>query len=158
MEYYPKRRKDFNNPYTLSYCEKSNTYIISFKDSRGIQQVIEVNEQIYQAFNKFELEDISQMNKFDRHIEHSELFDESLHKRAVDKPLSVEEIVENKINNEKLREAIQELPEIQRNRLKKYYFDNMSFEEIAKEEHCTKRAVKFSVDLALEKISKKFQK
>ena len=30
-------------------------------------------------------------------------------------------------------------------------------EEIAKEENCTKRAVKFTIDIALEKISKKFQ-
>ena len=34
---------------------------------------------------------------------------------------------------------------------------NKTFEEIAKEEKCTKRAVKFSVDIAIEKISKKFK-
>ena len=34
---------------------------------------------------------------------------------------------------------------------------NKTFEEIAEEENCTKRAVKFSVDIAIEKISKKFK-
>ena len=33
----------------------------------------------------------------------------------------------------------------------------VTFEEIAEEENCTKMAVKFSVDIAIEKISKKFK-
>lgn len=33
----------------------------------------------------------------------------------------------------------------------------MTFEEIAQEENCTKMAVKFSVDIAIEKISKKLK-
>ena len=33
----------------------------------------------------------------------------------------------------------------------------MTLEEIAKEEGCTKRAVKFSIDIALEKILQKFK-
>ena len=92
------------------------------------------------------------MNEYDRHIEHSEIFENNLESRALNKQIPTDEIVENKINNEKLREAIQELPKIQRERLKKYYFENKTFEEIAEEENCTKRAVKFSVDIAIEKI------
>lgn len=80
-----------------------------------------------------------------------------LKKMSQEGTLTTDEIVENKINNEKLRDAIQELPKIQRERLKKYYFENKTFEEIAEEENCTKRAVKFSVDIAIEKISKKFK-
>ena len=59
---------------------------------------------------------------------------------------------ENTIN-----EAINELSDIQKRRIRKYFFENKTFEEIAKEENCTKRAVKFTIDIALEKISKKFQ-
>lgn len=33
----------------------------------------------------------------------------------------------------------------------------MTLEEIANEENCTKVAVKYSIDIALEKISKKFK-
>ena len=52
------------------------------------------------------------MNEYDRHIEHSEIFENNLESRALNKQIPTDEIVENKINNEKLREAIQELPKI----------------------------------------------
>lgn len=153
----PKRRKYKDNPYTLNYIEEKNIYIITFKDVKGHLNKVEVSEEVYRVFDKFELQDIKELNEYDRHIEHSEIFENNLESRALNKQVPTDEIVENKINNEKLREAIQELPKIQRERLKKYYFENKTFEEIAKEEKCTKRAVKFSVDIAIEKISKKFK-
>lgn len=153
----PKRRKYKDNPYTLNYIEEKNIYTITFKDIKGHLNKVEVSEEVYRVFDKFELQDIKELNEYDRHIEHSEIFENNLESRALNKQIPTDEIVENKINNEKLREAIQELPKIQRERLKKYYFENKTFEEIAKEEKCTKRAVKFSVDIAIEKISKKFK-
>lgn len=153
----PKRRKYKDNPYTLNYCEERNIYIVVFKDVRGHLQKVEVSREVYQAFDRFELDDIKELNEYDRHIEHSEVFENNLTERAMDKPMLVDEVVENQIINEELKEAIQNLPEIQRNRLKKYYFDDMSYEEIAREEHCSKVAIKYSIDIALEKISKKFK-
>lgn len=153
----PKRRKYKDNPYTLNYIEEKNIYTITFKDVKGHLNKVEVSEEVYRVFDKFELQDIKELNEYDRHIEHSEIFENNLESRALNKQIPTDEIVENKINNEKLREAIQELPKVQRERLKKYYFENKTFEEIAKEEKCTKRAVKFSVDIAIEKISKKFK-
>lgn len=153
----PKRRKYKDNPYTLNYIEEKNIYTITFKDVKGHLNKVEVSEEVYRVFDKFELQDIKELNEYDRHIEHSEIFENNLESRAINKQIPTDEMVENKINNEKLREAIQELPKIQRERLKKYYFENKTFEEIAKEENCTKRAVKFSVDIAIEKISKKFK-
>lgn len=153
----PKRRKCKDNPYTLNYIEEKNIYTITFKDVKGHLNKVEVSEEVYKVFDKFELQDIKELNEYDRHIEHSEIFENNLESRALNKQIPTDEIVENKINNEKLREAIQELPKTQRERLKKYYFENKTFEEIAEEENCTKRAVKFSVDIAIEKISKKFK-
>ena len=153
----PKRRKYKDNPYTLNYIEEKNIYTITFKDVKGHLNKVEVSEEVYKVFDKCELQDIKELNEYDRHIEHSEIFENNLESRALNKQIPTDEIVENKINNEKLREAIQELPKVQRERLKKYYFENKTFEEIAKEEKCTKRAVKFSVDIAIEKISKKFK-
>ena len=109
------------------------------------------------TFDKFELDDIKELNEYDRHIEHSEIYENNLNNRAMDKPLSVDDEVVRKILTEELKKAIQELPETQKRRLEKYYFRNMTFEEIAQEENCTKMAVKFSVDIAIEKISKKLK-
>ena len=44
------------------------------------------------------------------------------------------------------------LPEVQKRRIKKYYFDDMTLEEIAKSESCTFRAIKFSIDIGLNKL------
>lgn len=114
----PKRRKCKDNPYTLNYIEEKNIYIITFKDVKGHLNKVEVSEEVYRVFDKFELQDIKELNEYDRHIEHSEIFENNLEARALNKQIPTDEIVENKINNEKLRDAIQELPKIQRERLK----------------------------------------
>lgn len=154
----PKRNKSKDNPYTLGFNEKKQTYTVEFVDSRKTIHNVEISEKIYQAFNEFELDDISQIHKYQRHIEHSEIYEESLNKRAVNKPMSVEEQVEVLILNEQLKNAISSLPEVQKRRIKKYFFDEMTLEQIARQEHCTKRAVKFSIDIALEKILQNLKK
>ena len=128
----------------------------SFKDSRGELQTIEIDEVLYGLFNRFELEDISYLNKLSRHIEHSELTEASLNDRAFCKPESIEEKVSRNIEYELLHKAISKLPEIQRRRLLLYFFGEMTYEQIAALEGCTKRAVKFSVDIAIEKLKKDF--
>ena len=70
---------------------------------------------------------------------------------------SLDSQVENKEIIDDLKEEIQKLPDIQKNRLKKYFFDGKTYEQIAYEEGCSKRAVKFSIDIALQKIYKKIK-
>ena len=70
----PKRRKSKDNPYILDYCE-NNKYLYNFiRDGNGILQKIEVSESIFRAFDRFELDDYTQMNEYDNHIEHSEVY------------------------------------------------------------------------------------
>ena len=152
----PKRRRDKYNPYKLDYDEIKNQYIIMFLDNNRQNHKVIVTKEIYEAFNRFELEDLSIINKFDNHIEHAEVYENNLVSRAINKPESLETIVERKINNALLYKNVNKLPEIQKRRLKKYYFLGKTFEEIALEENCTKRAIKFSVDLALKKLRKNF--
>ena len=150
----PIRNKSKDNPYVLGYDEDKNTYIVEFTDNKKIIHKVEISDKVYEAFDKFELEDVSELHKYSKHIEHSELCEETLNKRALHKNISVEEEVEKLILNEQLKKAINSLPDIQKNRIKKYFFEDKTFEQIANEEKCTKRAVKFSIDIALEKISK----
>jgi len=56
LEKHPNRKKDKYNPYTLTITE--GRYYLSFKDRRGKQQNTEIDEVLYQTFNRFELEDI----------------------------------------------------------------------------------------------------
>ena len=110
-----------------------------------------------QTFDRFELEDISHLNRVSRHIEHSELTDETLNDRVFYKAERIEDIVSESIEYEQLHRAVSELPEVQRRRLKLYFFGELTYEQIAKLEGCTKRAVKFSVDIAVEKLKKNFK-
>ena len=145
MDVRPKRRKYKDNPYNLSSDKKNGLYYVSFIDSRGNLQYIEINKAIFDELNRFELKDVSQMNEYDNHIEHLELSDEELyHRRKIDTNDYYNENILNKILIKDLLSEIRKLPILQKNRLIKYYFYNMSYEQIAKEEGISKIAVKYS--------------
>lgn len=159
----PKRRKSKDNPYILDYIEEKNIYIVSFRDSLNEFHKIEVSEKVFNAFDKFELEDISQMHKSDKHIDdrtidNSEYMDLMLYKHIDNTEKSVEQIVEEKLQNEDLYKAIKQLPEIQKRRIKKYYFDEKNLQDIANEEKCSVVAVKYSIDIGISKIKEILKK
>lgn len=157
MDKRPKRRKSKDNPYTLLSDGELNIYIINFKDSRNINQNIYVTKEVFEAFDKFELEDISQMHKYDKYIEHSEVFEETMYKRAFKFEKSVEDIVEQKLKFNNLLNEINNLNDIQKRRFVMYYFYEMNIEDIAKIEGCTFQAISKSISLAIEKIRKNFK-
>ena len=157
MDNHPIRNKSKDNPYTLKFDKNKNIYTVEFKDSSMKTHNVEISEEVYNAFNKFELEDVSQIHYYQRHIEHSEIYDETLEHRMMNKPVSFDKIVETKILLEDIKKNIKLLPDIQRRRLIKYYFENKTLEEIASEENCSKVAVKYSIDIAIEKISQNFK-
>ena len=154
----PKRRKHKDNPYTLEFIEEKNSYRVSFKDVKGKFCRIEVNKEIYQAFDRFELDDLSELNEFDNHIEHSEVYENNLNERAMDKPLGVDEIVETMLINEELKKAINELSEVQKRRIKMYYFEDMTLEDIARVEKTSHQAISKSIIKALAELRKILKK
>lgn len=154
----PKRRKYKDNPYTLNYIEERNIYIVSFKDVKGHLQKIEVSEEVYKAFDRFELQDVKELNEYDRHIEHSELYENSLEKRAKDKPLSLEDEIIKKSTFDELKQAIELLPEVQKRRIKKYYFADKNEYVIAKEENTTQQAVNKTLKQAIQKLKEILKK
>lgn len=154
----PKRRKYKDNPYTLKYVEEKNIYVVSFKDVKGHLQNVEVSKEIYLAFDRFELEDLSEMNEYDNHIEHSDIYENNLEARAKDKPMSLEDKVIQKSTFEELKKAIDSLPNIQRRRIKKYYFEEKNEIQIAKEENATHQAVHKSLSNALIKLKEILKK
>lgn len=157
MQKHLNRNKDKYNPYTLD-IEENNAYMVEFKDINNIIHKVEVSEKVYEAFDKFELEDISQMHKIRKHIERNEVYEETLFHKSIDLSISVEEQVDSKILREELKDAINELKDVQKRRIKKYFFENKTYEEIANEEKCSKVAVKYSIDIAIKNISKKIKK
>ena len=150
----PIRNKSKDNPYTLGFDEEKKIYTVEFKDNKNILHKVEISEKVYKAFDKFELEDISQIHKVRSHIEHSELCDETLNKRMINHNPGVDSIVEEQIIAEEIREAINKLSETQKRRIKMYYFEDMTLEDIAALEGTTHQAVSKSIRKAVEEIKK----
>ena len=116
---------------------------------------MEIDKALFDVFDRFELDDVSFMNEVDRHYEQSEQTDQSLNRRTTQPQESVEETVFQRIEVDRLHQAIAQLPEKQRRRLVLYYFGEFTYEQIADMESCTFQAVAKSV-AAAENSLKKF--
>ena len=148
----PKRRKDKYNPYTLT--EKEDKHFLSFWDGQGVLQEFQITRELFEALNRFELDDLSILNEWDRHYEHSELTEASLYDRAAMLPESVEETVFRNLRYEALYKAMEQLPETQRRRLALYYFAGFTYAQIADKEGCKYQTVQESIYAALKKLKK----
>ena len=154
----PKRRRDEENPYEI-YTAGINTpyphFYLFFKDGGGVKRWMEIDKTLFNAFNEFELDDLSFFNEVDRHYEQSEVTEATLNRRALNPPESVEETVSQRMEVDKLHQAIAQLPEKQRRRLVLYYFGEFTYEQIAAMEGCKFQVIAKSIKTA-EKNLKKF--
>lgn len=98
------------------------------------------------------------MNEYDRHIEHSEIYEDNLCARAMDKPTGLEDYIIQKSTFEDLKKAIDLLPEVQKRRIKKYYFEDKTEQQIADEENATHQSVHIILERALENLKKILKK
>ena len=152
MDKHPIRRKFIDNPYTLSSSKNDDLYIISFIDSNGIVQNVKVDKEVYDLFDENEKFENARFKEYNDHILSGQYNDE-----IISKATSIEDEILNNLIVDDIRKVISSLPTIQKKRIYKYFFQNKTLEQIAEEEKCTKRAVKFSIDIALKKISKEFK-
>ena len=147
------------NPYTLrtEAAEGMTRYFISFMDGQTILRETEVSRPVYLEFLRFVKTERNLRRWDERHTEQSDLTDESLYDRALHKPKSVEDAAFDSLRNEKLRLAIQDLPEIQRRRFVLYHEFGLTYEQIAEMEGRRKSAICESVLRAEEKIREKIK-
>lgn len=153
---HPKRRRDKYNPYWI--CENNGRYYISFIDGQSTAHEFEISKELYDAFDFFELEDLKYLNEWERHYERREVWEATLNKRAIHMQESLEEIMLGKMHMEKLYKVMRTLSKTQLRRVLLYYFEDLTYPEIAKREHCSTRAVEYSIHAALLKIQKNFKK
>ncbi len=152
MDSLPKRRKYKDNPYTIKLID--NKYFICFKDSNNKIRIIEVNKEIYNAFNQFELDDLHSLNEYDRHIEHRELTEESIYNRAPINKEGIDDIIIRNSTYEELMNAINHLSATQRRRVKMYYFDDLDLKTIASIEKTSFQMISKSIKQAIKKLKK----
>lgn len=149
------------NSYTLriDVMEGGFRYFVLFRDKNsGIRCEVEVSHSIYLEFQRSAREEHSQARRDRRHIEQSELTDQSLYDRAMYKPKSVEDTVLDNLQAERLAQVIAELPETMRRRISLYHNLGLTYEQIAEREGCKRQPVMRSIARGEEKIRNKFQK
>jgi RNA polymerase sigma-70 factor (ECF subfamily) len=151
---------NFMNGYSLEVIKGKNKdkYFVSFTDGDGEFQRVEINFDIYSALFELNKRDRNLTRSDERNIEHSELTDETLIRRAFEKPKGIEEILLEKEMKKLFWQAIGELPEIQRKRLLLYYDYGFTLKEIAIMENCSIPAIKYSIDIAKKKLEEKIKK
>ena len=94
------------------------------------------------------------MNEYDRHIEHSYIYENKINEKAFIKEEKIEDIVENSIINERLKIAISKLSLTQKRRIEMYYFEGLSQREIAEKEGISLRAVQYTLNTAISELKK----
>lgn len=149
---HPKRRKDKYNPYTLTIAD--GRFYLAFEDGQVVHHEMEIDESLYRLLDRFELDDLSYLNEVDRHLDQTELSEALLSRYASVEQEVIEDTVCRSMQWETVKAEIARLPEIQKRRLQLYFFDGLTYEEIAALEHCKYQAVQQSVLSALEKIRK----
>ena len=145
---------DNTNPYTIRFEETDGKkhYFVAFTDGQGNFRETEVSEVVYKEFCNFIKRERNLRRSDERHLEQSELTEETLCRRAVHKPKPVDEAINDKLRTERLNQAIMELPEIQRRRFMLHFDLGLTYEQIGAIEGCTKMPIKRSIDRAIEKI------
>ena len=141
--------------YTLRTEMRSDSktaYFISFTDGQGEFYDLEVSEAFYIEFRQMERKNRNLQQSDWRHQEASDLWDETLYKRAFRVPKSVEELIFDAEQRELLRKAISALPEIQRRRFLLYHEYDFNYRQIGEMEHCRPQSIMHSVARAREKI------
>jgi RNA polymerase sigma-70 factor (ECF subfamily) len=146
----PVRRKDKDNPYSI--FTDDGKYFVTFKDSTGITVTTEISEEVYTLFDRFELEDLARMNEMERHGTLFELNELEIFHNADSDCFPVDVTVSENIEYHALRKAIAELPEVQRRRIIMYFFDGLSYEEIAALEGCRYQAIQKSIRQSVRKL------
>ena len=155
MDPHPKRRRDKDNPYTI-FTVGIHTdhphYYLSFVDSQGVRICTEIQKELFDLLDRFELEDLSHLNEVDNHYEQSELTEISLQKRMLHPQESLEDAALRREQHDRVHMAIAQLSPVQQRRLRLYYFCGLKYEEIAQLEGCTFQAVAKSISSAEKRL------
>lgn len=155
MDKRPKRSRDKYNPYSLNSEKAKGLYEVTF--FMGKEEItVNLSQNIFEQFEDFEKEDARQIRKHKRNNELNAITENSLNKRAFIKPESIEEVVIKKINNERLAKAMGKLTKQQRRRILLHFDYQLTMEEIARIEGCSKQSVQESIEWGIKKLRKNF--
>ena len=140
--------------YTLKEetVENGARYFIGFKDGQGKYHELEVSHAFYLEFRRLELDNRKIQNWDWRHREFNEVWEETLQRRALRLPKSLDELLLDAERDELLYRTIDALPETQKRRFLLHYDCGYTYRMIGRMEGCSEGAARQSVILASEKV------
>lgn len=136
-----KKWKEDNEYFEVQYDTDTKKYYSCFTDVQRKYQRVEIEKKVVPAYIKASKIAKKFENEYSRHIEHSEIFENNLNIKAMDKPLSLEDEIIRKSTFEEVRNAIEQLPEIQKRRIKDIYFNDLTQQQLADKECTSLRAI-----------------
>ena len=143
--------------YILEYIEKDDKYYISFIDSAKKQCKIEIDKEIFNTYMKSKKAYVKIKNETSRFLEHFELTDEDIYKRAKLKSKDAEEILIDNIEKQKMEQAKEKLTDTQIRRIELHIIDEVTIRDLAKLENVRKNQIEKSIKLGIKKLKKFFE-
>lgn len=114
--------------------EDGTRYSIGFKNGEGDYHKLEVSEQFFVEFRQMERRNRNLLQWDERHREFNEVWEETLNRRVLRLPKTLDELLMDKERDELLYLLIDGLPEIQRRRFLLYYDYDFNYYQIGEDE------------------------
>ena len=126
-------------------------YYIGYTDEQGFQES-RVTRNVFAAYMRFGKDERNLRRWDERHKERLDLSEAEINARALRQPHSIEKILIDAEQRDALRQAIANLPEIQRRRFLMYHEDGMTLEEIAAIENRAFQVIARSITSGVKKL------
>lgn len=125
---------------------------IEYKTANGSRICVEVSTSVKELLEQSDRQIRSQRRQDRRYLDFTPLTDEVLEISLLGVFEDTADLLERMERNARLHEAIGKLTEVQRRRLRLYYFEGLTYSRIAKLEGVSHRAVIYSIEQALKQL------
>lgn len=125
---------------------------IEYKTANGSRICVEVSTSVKELLEQSDRQIRSQRRQDRRYLDFTPLTDEVLEISLLGVYEDTADLLERMERNAQLHKAIGKLTEVQRRRLSLYYFEGLTYSQIAKLEGVSHRAVIYSIEQALKQL------
>lgn len=125
---------------------------IEYKTANGSRICVEVSTSVKELLEQSDRQIRSQRRQDRRYLDFTPLTDEVLEISLLGVYEDTADLLERMERNTRLHKAIGKLTEVQRRRLSLYYFEGLTYSQIAKLEGVSHRAVIYSIEQALKQL------
>lgn len=125
---------------------------IEYKTANGSRICVEVSTSVKELLEQSDRQIRSQRRQDRRYLDFTPLTDEVLEISLLGVYEDTADLLERMERDTRLHKAIGKLTEVQRRRLSLYYFEGLTYSQIAKLEGVSHRAVIYSIEQALKQL------